>query len=225
MRGQVKAGALLAPTSVVLALVGPAACGGGSSASSITQNAASTMTSSAPSTTSKADTSQPTAKAPRSSGTIPSGGGAAGFRMRGADNSIPDYGEEASAAERRAAGTALAAYLGALAKGQWPKACPHVASSMRRSLERLASTAKQLKGAGCAGDLNALVARISSVRADPFSGALAAFRVKGTQAFALFRGPDRQKYYMPMASEGGAWRVTQFAPDAYPLGIPAPASR
>ena len=219
-----KAGALLAPTTVVLALVGLAACGGGSSAST-TQSAGSTMTNSAPSATTKTATHPPAAKASGSSGSVPAGGGAVAFRMRGADNSIPDYGEEASAAERSAAGTALAAYLRALAKGQWPEACPHMASSMRRSLERLASTAKRLKGAGCAGDLKALVGSIASVRADPLTGALAAFRVKGTQAFALFYGPRGQKYYIPMVSEGGAWRVTQIAPDAYPLGTPTPASR
>lgn len=218
-----KTAVFLAPTTVALIVVGLPACGGGLSASSTIQGSTSTTTSSVPANPQVA-THQSAAKARHSSGSVPAGGAAA-FRIGGADNSIPDYGEEANAAERSAAGTTLAAYLGALANGQWSKACPHVASSLRRSLERLASTGKQLKVAGCARDLKALVGRIPSVRADPLTGALAAFRVKGAQAFALFEGPHRRKYYMPMASQGGAWRFTQTAPDAYPLGAPTPASR
>jgi hypothetical protein len=45
---------------------------------------------------------------------------------------------------------------------------------------------------------------------------LAALRVKGDKAFALFYGPHAQQYMMPMVREGGAWKVTQLAPMAYP---------
>ena len=49
-------------------------------------------------------------------------------------------------------------------------------------------------------------------------GPILTLRIKGQSGFALFYGLHRQKYVMPMAREGGAWKVTQLAPIAYPLG-------
>jgi len=52
---------------------------------------------------------------------------------------------------------------------------------------------------------------------------VAALRVKGKGAFALFHGPNASKYVMPMVNEGGAWKMSQLAPVAYPLGAPGAA--
>jgi|GEM_PF-5192208 len=58
----------------------------------------------------------------------------------------------------------------------------------------------------------------SSSLASPLTHELASLRVKGDDAFALWVGPGRQQYAMPMVDEGGGWRVTQLAPLPYPPG-------
>ena len=52
-------------------------------------------------------------------------------------------------------------------------------------------------------------------RADVLSGPLAAFRVEGQKGFALFYGPARQQFMMPMVREAGDWKVSQSIPIAY----------
>ena len=144
--------------------------------------------------------------------------GSAPFRVKVGDNSIPDFGSEAATSDRSRAAAALAAYLTARAKGDWSAACPYLAIPVRAQLERLASASKG-KVKGCAAALTALEAGSPpAARADVFTHGLAALRLKGGHGFALFYGPHTQQYVMPLASEGGAWRFTQLAPIAYPLG-------
>ena len=58
-------------------------------------------------------------------------------------------------------------------------------------------------------------------RANPLSGGLAALRVKGDKAFALFYGPHNQQYMMPMVSEGGPGRSTRSPRSPTPSEPPA----
>ncbi len=102
----------------------------------------------------------------------------------------------------------------------WP--APTSLSTVRTQLETLAEASKgKLKG--CAGVLAALEAHTPPVaRADTLSHGLAALRIKGVRAFALFYGPHNQQYMMPMSEEGGAWKVGQLAPIRLPARLPAP---
>lgn len=145
-------------------------------------------------------------------------GHAAGFLVPQGDNSVPTYGSEGSASQRRAAEAALAAFLDARAGEEWSAACRYLAASVRDRLEKFAKdSGGKLKG--CAPVLDALSSSgSSSSLASPLTHGLASLRVKGQNAFALWLGPGGQKYAMPMAAEGGAWRVTQLAPLPYPPG-------
>ena len=210
-----------------------AGCGGGSSAAttaaaSVASTPAATSTAaSTTTTTSTATTAQPTAQAPQreappsvaASGSS-SGGGAASFREPHADNSIPDFGAEATASERARATAALTAFLNARASGEWPKACPYLARATRTQLERFGGAAKGASK-GCGAALAALSGgdahSAGSSHAETLAGSVAALRVKGNSAFALYRGPSASKYVMPMVKQGGAWKVGQLAPIAYPL--------
>jgi hypothetical protein len=230
--------------AAALAAVGLAACGGGgSSTSTVTTGAAitptattgaTTPTTSTPATTSTATTPAVTATTPtattKPAETVPrpsttstspssgSGGGAASFRAPSGDNSIPDYGSEAPPSERERAATALAAFLRARASGQWSTACTYLAAATRTQLERLLGGAKAKTG-GCARIL-AELSKGSAAHAETLTltAGVAALRIKGTSAFALFHGPKGSKYVMPMRNEGGAWKMSQFAPLPYPLG-------
>ena len=149
------------------------------------------------------------------------GQGAAAFRVAGADNSIPDFGTEAPAAQRRAAGAALSRYLTARAAGRWGAACAVLASAVMTQVEGFAPGGPG--GARCARGLALLPHATGSPAEAPRRG-LAALRRKGAGAFALYYGAHDQQYVMPMKLEGGAWKVTQPAPIAYPLGAEAPGS-
>ena len=147
-------------------------------------------------------------------------GKAAPFLVPEGDNSIPTYGSEASSSQQDEAAAALATYLVAREKGDWADACAGMGSAVHKQLEVLGSAAGA-KTRGCAATYAALAVRApASERADPFSGRLAAFRVKAQNAFALFFGPGNQQYMMPMVSEDGEWKVNQIAPVSYPPGAP-----
>jgi hypothetical protein len=145
-------------------------------------------------------------------------GGAAPFLVSRGDNSIPTYGIESSASRRTQAESDLRSYLEARTVGDWGAACAQMAATVQKQLALLAQ-ASGGKQASCAAAYAKLAAKIPAAAAgtDPLS----ALRVKGDKAFALFYGPRRQKYMMPMVSEGGAWKVNQLEPIPYPPGAPA----
>jgi hypothetical protein len=239
-------GRVVAPLlAAALAAIGLAACGGGGGSSTSTPAAsaaatptattgATTPTTTTPATTATATTptttsSTPTAAAkpaetapqPSTTSTSPSsgsGGGAASFRAPSGDDSIPDYGSEASPSEREHAATALAAFLRARANGEWATACTYLAATTRKQFERLLGGPKA-KAGGCARVLAAL-SKSTAAHAETLTltAGVAALRIKATSAFALFHGPKGSKYVMPMRSEGGAWKMSQLAPLPYPLG-------
>jgi hypothetical protein len=146
--------------------------------------------------------------------------GPAGFRMHEGDNSIPDFGREAGASDRERALAALAAFLHARASGEWSRVCSYLARPNLRMLEGLVKHS-QGKLVGCGAALKALLTGPASERAYPLTNGLAALRINGKTAFALFYGPHAQKFVMPMRNEGGAWKMTQDAPLPYPLGTNA----
>jgi hypothetical protein len=226
----------------VLAAVGLTACGsGGSNTSTPAGSTASTPTATSPAATATTPTAttptttastatatpKPAEATPRSSTTSTSpaagggsGGGAAGFRAHSGDNSIPDYGAEAPSSERARATAALAAFLRARAAGDWGMACTYLAAATRTQLERfLGSVKAKAKTGGCARVLGEL-SKGSAAHTETLTltNGVAALRIKGTSAFALFHGPKGSKYVMPMRSEGGVWKVSQLAPLPYPLG-------
>jgi hypothetical protein len=146
--------------------------------------------------------------------------GAAGFVVAGGDNSIPTYGSESASQERAEAAEALAAYLKARAGGDWASACSQLGAPVRSQVEILAAAAGGEKSKGCAAALAKIAEKAPEEEPeDPFSGRLAAFRVKGAHAFALFYGPRQQQFMMPMVSEGGGWKMGMFAPVPYPPGV------
>ncbi len=214
-----------------LSTVGLAACGEGSGS---TATITSTSAASTPATTS---TSAPAASTPTPTTPVPtapttndnkpapapassaSGRGAASFRVPHGDNSIPDFGAEASHGDRARATAALSAFLRARSSGDRSTACSYLAASTRKQLERFAGAAK-----GSSNDCATVLAAVSKggeAGAGVLTGDIVALRIKGDSAFALYRGSHNGKYVMPMLNEGGAWKVNQPAPLPYPIGANA----
>jgi len=177
------------------------ACGGGGSSSTETTQATTTASSTQPS---EAATPAQLAATRRRAGK------AAPFVEAKADNSIPTYGREAGPAQRARARASLAAYLSARQAEDWAAACKGLSESTRAGFEKLA------KGkAACPAVLGALSK--GADLADPLQGGpLLSLRTQGPHGFALFYGPAKQKYVMPVRGEEGTWKPTQLSAIAYP---------
>ena len=147
-------------------------------------------------------------------------GKAAPFLLAGADNSIPTYGSEGSGSQQIEARSALAGYLKAREAGRWGSACALMGKAVRGQLRVLAEGSGR-KAPTCTSAF-AVLAKYNppSTRKSVLIGPLAAFRVRRDRGFALFYGPHRQQFMMPMVREGGAWKVSQSIPIAYPIGAP-----
>jgi hypothetical protein len=146
-------------------------------------------------------------------------GAAAPFLVETGDNSIPTYGSEASVGQLAAAESALAAYLGARAAGEWGPACAQMSTQVQKQLALLAG--EEGAGKGCPQVYAQLGEKIpASARADPLTAVLTALRVESPHAFALFYGPGEQQYMMPLEEEGG-WKVSQLEPLPWPIGSSA----
>jgi hypothetical protein len=216
--GVVKRAAALAVLPVLA--LGLAACGGGSSSGSRSDAtpAATTggTTASVPAVTKPS--THPAAHGGRVAGHEGGRGPAAAFVRPGADNSIPTYGTEGSAAVRHGAAAALGNYLAARASGNWTVACSYLGAAMRDQISALVHASS-----GKVKDCTSIFAKAASQgesNIDPFQGSIAVLRVRGNQAFALFYGPHRRQYMMPMAHEGGHWLVNQLQAIPYPPGSP-----
>ncbi len=231
---------LLLLTALGLAVLGLAACGGsgGGSTSSTGASGGATGGTAATAPAPQAKTGMgkagktstpPAAAGSGQSEAMRSGpaarraaGRAAPFVVDQGDNSIPTFGSEAGGSDREAAAAELGSYLEARAKGDWSGACAHMAGTRRKQLELLGGGGKG-KAKSCGTVYKLLAGRGPvSMRANPFSGGIVSLRVKEDRAFALFYGPHHQKYVMPMAREGGAWKVTQIAPLPWPIGSTPP---
>jgi hypothetical protein len=169
-----------------------AGCGGGSSSSTDSSSSAGSGSTSESSTAtdSTADSGESEASAE--------------FIRPGKKNKEVEFGQEADAAEREAASAVLEENLQARASGDWEGQCSSLTAEAVKSVEK--SAAKK----SCEESLEALAQPISkskAVRADTMTEPVAALRVKGDKAFALYHGAKGQDYAISMTKEGGEWKV------------------
>jgi hypothetical protein len=198
MRGRCAALAVL-----LLLAVGLAGCGG-DSGSTATSTTASTSTPAA-----AGGAGEAAAKASVAPLRV-SADGSASFRVKGGDNSVPDYGSEAAASELAQAAKTLHAYMVARAKRDWAKSCTYLSAAARESAEQLASSRR---GKGCAVGLAAFSAGVSPSAARELTVIdVASLRVEGPQGFLLYRGAGDTLFSMPMVREGSVWAVGLLLP-------------
>ena len=128
-----------------------------------------------------------------------SGGGAAQFETKGGDNSIQEFGSEASGSDFEAAAAALHGYLDARAAAAWTAACAYMSPGVANCPETLASLSADVPAAALS----------EAAEAD-----VAALRIEGDRGFLLFHGARGTNYFMPLVREGGTWKVAAIAPSA-----------
>ncbi|HWB68847.1 MAG TPA: hypothetical protein VG518_02620 [Solirubrobacterales bacterium] len=137
-----------------------------------------------------------------------SGGGSSQFIVKGGDNSIQEFGEEAGESELREAAEAVHGFYAARAEELWDSACSFLAKSNVESLESLGSQSPQFKDSGCGAILAAFTRPLpASVEREITTVDAVSLRHEGEQGFLIYRGGDKTVYAMPLSSEGGAWKV------------------
>ena len=221
---------LVAACVALLLAMGLVACGGDSSDSTATK-ADSQGQASAP----RGDTTQSggesksgpggqeeadsdSSNAPDASDFVPkqhndSGGGSGQVKVKGGDNSVQEFGEEADTSELDAAAAALHNFLDARAEGNWAAACGYMSKDMIESFEKLASQSKEGGDTSCAALLEKLVnpAAKSAMKAEAEKADVRSLRTEGERAFVIYTGTKGTILAMPMASEDGEWKVASLA--------------
>ncbi len=142
-----------------------------------------------------------------------SGGGSQQFRQKGGDNSVQEFGAEAGEEEFNAAAVALHNFLDARAEGNWAAACEYMSKSVVESFEKLATQAKQIEETSCAAILGKLTnpAAKKSMKAEAAKADVGSLRVEGERSFVIYTGIGGTVLAMPMANEGGEWKVASLA--------------
>jgi hypothetical protein len=133
-------------------------------------------------------------------------------RSKGGDNSIQDFGSEASAADRTAAARVLTTYLGAISSGDAKTACSLLASTMTQRLQQLGQGA-QGQASGCPALIGRLTASMPAREKQQLGDVrVLSVRVDGDRGFVIFDGVGGKVDNMPMSKEAGAWKVAGVGP-------------
>jgi hypothetical protein len=145
--------------------------------------------------------------------------------VKGADNSVQEYGVEADESARTQAAVALQAYLNARAEEDWGSACSFLAQRPTEQLERLARSASR-QGTdlnGCAATTAFLKEGQAKLREQATITEVLSFRgegeVSGNPSYLIFAAPPAKTLYsMPMYLEGGGWKVGLARAAELPVG-------
>lgn len=214
--------------AVFLLAVGLAACGGGNSTSSTSTASTGQSESSGDASSkqsgvgsggegreSKSESSESSSEAAefKPKHHNDSGGGSTQYKVKGGDNSVQEFGEEAEPQEFEAAAVVLHDFLDARAEGNWAAACNYMSQTIIGSFEKLAAQAKQIEDKSCAGILEALTnpAAKSAMKAEAEKANVGSLRVEGDRSFVIYTGTGGTVLAMPMANEGGEWKVASLA--------------
>lgn len=227
MRGGTKT--LIAACVALLLAVGMIACGGGGSSDSTSTKADSqgqTENASSGDTTQADDggrsdagsKEKASADSPDASDFVPkqhndSGGGSGSLKVKGADNSVQEFGDEADTSELDAAAAALHNFLDARAARNWAAACEYLSNGVVESFESLASQAKGVGDTSCAALLEKLTnpAATASIKAEAEKADVRSLRIEGENAFLIYIGLDGAVLAISMVNEDGEWKVNSLA--------------
>jgi hypothetical protein len=142
-----------------------------------------------------------------------SGGGAEQFRVKGGDNSVQEFGAEAEPSKFEAAAQALHNFLDARAAGDWDAACEYMSRATVASFEQIAARGEQGSSATCGEIVEGLINPNAkqALKEEAEKADVGSLRVDGEQAFLIYTGTESTVLAMPMANEGGEWKVASLA--------------
>ena len=129
------------------------------------------------------------------------------FPSSKADAKFVKFGVEASASERAAANAVLEANFKARAAADFEAQC---ATLDQRTVREVTGSVQNPAASACSRGLSKLAEPLSGtkkVRANTLGEPIAALRVKGNRAWALFHGNNGKDYAILMNRESGIWKV------------------
>lgn len=146
-----------------------------------------------------------------------SGGGSAQFRVKGGDNSVQEYGEEAGPSDLRQAAAAVHGYLAARATGEAARACSYLAGPQQHQLEGLAASLPDAHGKDCSSAIESLTRSLPTKlwREITLVDAVA-LRVNGDHALLIYRGGRHTVYAIPLRLKDGTWKLAAINGSALP---------
>jgi hypothetical protein len=154
-----------------------------------------------------------------SSAEPPGGVGSASFIVPGEENTIPTFGHEAGEEEREAVSAVLEKNLQARAAHNWAGQCASLGGAAKEGMEKRAEG--EGKGTTCAHSLGRLGELApKGILVNSMAGPIAALRVEGKEAYALYHGKQGKDYSMEMVKEGGKWKVASLEPSELPQAKP-----
>lgn len=133
---------------------------------------------------------------------------------------VATFGKESGDTEREEASAALTKNLVAREEADFATQCETLG---KQGLEAFLGKGKGDERSRCQKELKKLAEPLSvskKIRADTLTGEIAALRVKGSQAWALYHGNDGKNYAMPMETEGSNWMVGGIIPSELPQEKP-----
>ncbi|MGB7587372.1 MAG: hypothetical protein WBM00_01545 [Solirubrobacterales bacterium] len=138
-----------------------------------------------------------------------SDGGSGQFIVKGGDNSVQEYGEEASPSEFEAAATALHNFLDARAESNWAAVCAYISKGTITSIEHLARGAKPGTDTSCAAILAGVISQAAKpeLKAEAENADVRSLRVEGENAFVIYTNKS-VIVAMPILKEDGGWKVS-----------------
>jgi hypothetical protein len=130
------------------------------------------------------------------------------FLIKGSENKIVKFGEEADEDEREAASEVLEENMEAREAHDLPVQCSLLSAGAIKRAEEEAAFWEP--GNGCEPNLKELGTPWSitkEIRENTMTGPVAALRVKGDRGWALYHGAKGKDYAVRMEKEGDDWKV------------------
>lgn len=144
------------------------------------------------------------------------GGGTAPFRERGADNSIEEYGHEASRAELQQAAATVHEYLIARVRKDWRAACSLSSRSLRHRIRDVFELAQPHQAQSCPEMLAVLAPGEPPIAPTTYEATkveAGSLRVESRTGF-LFFNADSNGSKLIVARDGDLWKPAGFLPTA-----------
>lgn len=139
---------------------------------------------------------------------------------------VATFGAESGDGERSDASNVLAENLTARQDADFTAQC---ATLGKRGMEAvLGEGSSKANLAKCKTELEKVAKPLPStkkIRTDTLDGEIAALRIKGDQAFALYHGTDGKDWAMPMEVDGGEWKVGAILTTELPQAKPKAESK
>jgi hypothetical protein len=127
--------------------------------------------------------------------------------------SIEEYGAAADPGTKATVAAAAHSFFAAMAEGDYARLCADLAAANQQQLRTFLKG--QVRSTGCAGVLKTLVTATAAHEARKAAAApITSVRVKGTNAFVLFRPKGGVPSYFVMKEEGGSWKASSLGPGA-----------